>query len=343
MADNLRLWEIDVAFRRPLATRAGTIRSRSSVIVAVDTLTSTGWAEAPAFPSGRFGTAADAFDALNDPSGWIDGLPTVPIASAALQSARADAAARSAGVPLHEHIGASGDPVPARHPIGLLDPDDTPIEAAWLQSHGVVAVKVKIEPGHDADAIRALREALPHLDIGVDANGAYDDPADPVFSELERLDVSFVEQPFHPTDLASHADLRARSRMAVCLDESVTDLRSAEAALEADAADQVAVKLNRAGPNTLDELRRLCSSAGVGVQLGGTFDTSIGRRHLLAAATLPGVVDAAVGPPAAYLTDDLAPYPPVVGGTVRPEGSPGIGAEPDPAQLDAIASRTSKS
>lgn len=299
-----------------------------------------GWSEAPAFPSGRYGSAADAFDDLADPGGWVGDTPNVPIASAAHQAARADRMARTFRVPLHRHLGASGEPVVARHPIGVADAADAEREATWLRTHGIVAVKLKVSPGSDIEPVAALRRAMAGLDIGVDANASYTDPSDPVFEALDALDVSFVEQPFPGGDLASHAALRARVRMAVCLDESITSIADVRHAIEAGAADQVAVKSNRLGLAALTEIRHLCQTAGVGVQLGGTFDTSIGRRHLLAAAGLPGIVDAAVGPPAAYLADDVGDYPALSGGMVRPDDADGIGIEPDAAVLDEIALRS---
>lgn len=341
MRQRLRLWEIEVPFRRPLRTAQGDLTVRHSVILALDSNDSTGWAEAPAFPSGRFGTAADAFDDLSDPAGWVGDTPNVPIASAALQGARADSLARSVHIPLHRHLGSSGSPVVARHPIGVSDPVFAEREATWLQTHGITAAKVKVAPGHDVDVVRAFRAAIPDLDIGVDANGSYDDPDDPALTALDELDVSFVEQPFAAHDLAAHTILRSRTRMSVCLDESITNIADVRQVIALGAADVVAIKLNRLGLEALTEILRLCRSAGVGVQLGGTFDTSIGRRHLLAAAGLPGIVDAAVGPPSAYLETELAPYPQLVRGMVEPDPSPGIGIDPDTELLDDIALRSS--
>lgn len=339
MTPRLRLWEIEVQFLSPLATATGTHLGRRSVIVALDHDGSVGWGEAPAFPSGRAGTAEAAFTALCQPEGWIDGLPPVPIAAAALQAARADAAARSAGVPLHRHLGASGRPVPARIPLGILDGEGAVAAASRLADRGVRAVKVKVAPDREVGPVGVLREALPGLDIGVDANGSYRDPDDDRLAALDAMGISFIEQPFPADDLGSHAALRRCMRAVVALDESVPDEAAVRRALAAGAAGRVAVKPNRVGLTAFRAILDLCSAAGVGVQVGGTFDTAIGRRHLLALATLPGVEDAAVGPPDGYLASDLAPYPDVVDGTVAPEEVPGIGIDPDTELLDRTCAR----
>lgn len=339
MTPRLRLWEIEVQFLSPLVTATGTHTVRRSVIVALDAEGSVGWGEAPAFPSGRAGTAEAAYATLCRPEIWIDGLPPVPIAAAAMQAARADAAARSAGVPLHRHLGASGRPVPARTPLGILDREQAAAEATRLTGRGVRAVKVKVAPDRELEPVGVLREGVPGLDIGVDANGSYRDPGDDRLTALDAMGVSFIEQPFPAEDLDSHAALRRRLQAVVALDESVPDEAAVRRALAAGAAGRVAVKPNRAGLAALRAILDLCSAAGVGVQVGGTFDTAIGRRHLLALATLPGVDDAAVGPPNGYLAADLAPYPDAVDGAVAPEEAPGIGIDPDTELLDRTCIR----
>ncbi len=339
MSERLTLIEVEVEFRRPLATVTGTFPTRRSVLVGIEDAGTTGWGEAPAFPSGRFGSADEAFADLAAPAGWSHGEPTVPIARAAIQAARADVGARRAGRPLYEWLGASGAPVAARHPIGLLDPDLAEQEADWLDTHNITAVKVKIAPGHDLEPLAKLREALPALDIGVDANGSYRDPGDPVFPGLADLGVSFIEQPLPPGDLASHRLLREELDVPVCLDESIGSVNDVAAALEAGAADQLAIKLNRHGLTALKAILGMARRLDVGVRVGGTFDTSIGRRHLLAAAGLPGVVGAAVGPPAAYLANDVADYPAVVAGSIAPTDATGLGTEPDARALERLELR----
>jgi len=339
MTQRLTLVEIEVEFRQPLATVAGTFSTRHSVLVRIEEAGIIGWGEAPAFPSGRFGSADEAFADLAEPAGWSHGEPTVPIARAAVEAARADLSARNAGRPLYDWLGSSGDPVVARHPIGLLDPNLAEQKAAWLDTHGFTAVKVKIAPGHDLEPIRTLRAALPTLDIGVDANGSYREPDDPVFAGLAEARVSFIEQPLAPGDLAAHRLLRQRLDVPVCLDESIGSIADVAPVLAAEAADQLAIKLNRHGLSDLMEALELAADHNVGVRIGGTFDTSIGRSHLLAAAGLPGVIGAAVGPATGYLIDDVADYPALVAGSVAPTDTAGLGTEPEAQALERLELR----
>jgi L-alanine-DL-glutamate epimerase-like enolase superfamily enzyme len=80
--------------------------------------------------------------------------------------------------------------------------------------------------------------------------------------------------------------------------------------------------------------------AGVAVKAGGTFDSAIGRHHVLAFATLAGVTDAEAGPPSGYLIDPIAFYPEFSAGTITPVDAPGIGIDPDPQRLETASVRS---
>ncbi|MEX2322483.1 MAG: enolase C-terminal domain-like protein [Acidimicrobiia bacterium] len=323
------LYEIRVPFRDPLVTRDGTHAERRSILVRVSDGTHAGWGEAAAFPSGRFGTADEAWEALRslDPNT----LPAVPIASAAVQAARADMEARRAGVPLHRFLGGRRRAVAARHTVGLVDDLRSVIRRLeGIVSGGVRRIKVKVTPGADIEPVLGLRAAFPHLDIAVDANGSYDDPFDIAFDALDHLGVSVIDQPFPSDALDAHAALRRRGlTMQVCLDESIASVASAVTAMAAHAADIVSVKVGRMGFEASRAILASGRATGTGFKVGGTFDTAIGRRHLLAFATLAGVTDAEVAPPSGYLAADIAEYPALDDGTITPDDAPGIGVEPD--------------
>jgi len=339
--DRIRLFDVDLRFRQPLATPDGVYTGRRSVIVALDGNGHTGWGEAPTFPSGRWGTIDQVWEALAafDPAG--DSLPDTPVAAAGLQAALADLAARRAGLPLYDYLGGSRTAVTARGTVGFADePGDTVARIGALTAAGVRAVKLKIGPGRDLVPVQEVRRAFPHLDISVDANGQYSSAADPVFAGLDDLGVTLIEQPLPSGDLAGLRDLRGRIRAAVCVDESIRSVGDAGAILDAGAADVLSVKVNRLGLAAWRQILRLAIPAGVGVKIGGTFDTAIGRRHLLAAATLDGVVDAEIAPPTGYLRDDFASYPPLIAGAVTPEAVPGIGTEPSLAEIERLMVRS---
>lgn len=333
------LYEIRVPFRDPLVTGDGTHTDRRSILVRVSDGTHAGWGEAAAFPSGRFGTADEAWDALQalEPNT----VSAVPIASAAMQAARADLEARRAGVPLHRFLGGRRRTVAARHTVGLVDDLRSVLRRLeGLVDEGVRNIKVKVTPGADIEPVLGLRAAFPQLDIAVDANGSYDDPNDIAFDALDHLGVSVIDQPFPADALDAHAALRRRPlAMRVCLDESIASVASAVTAMAAHAADIVSVKVGRMGLKASRAILASARATGTGFKVGGTFDTAVGRRHLLAFATLAGVTDAEVAPPSGYLAADVAEYPPLEDGTVTPDDAPGIGVEPEMERVEELLVR----
>lgn len=334
------LHEVVLRFSEPLVTGDGSFDTRRSVLVGVSEDGMTGWGEAPAFPSGRWGTAEAAWDALTDPAVAAGGLPVPPIASAAVEAARADLGARLEGVPLHRSLGGPTRPVAARHTLGLFDsPDHLVAKIGQLVAEGITSFKIKVRPGWDVDYVAEVRRTFPRIDLSVDANGSYHDPHDIVFDRFGEAGVDLVEQPFRPDDLASHAALTARRVVPVCVDETIRSVADARGVLAAHAADLMSLKANRLGLSSTLQILSMCHQAGVGVKIGGTFDSAIGRRHLLAIAVLDGVVDAEVSPPGGYLAADVASYPPLIAGSVTPDDAPGIGADPIQGLLDDLEVR----
>ena len=339
MIERLHLHEIEVEFSDPLVTADGTFHSRRSVLVGAEAGGIVGWGEAPAFPSRRWGTADAAWDAL-ETSALSDGEHLPPIAEAALQAARADLDARTAGVPLHRRLGGTGHPVAARHTLGLVEEPAALVQKVdAVVGTGIGAVKLKVRPGWDREHVGAVRDAFPRLDISVDANGTYRDPRDPVFDALAGLGVSLIEQPFAADDLDAHASLRREGTLRVGVDEAIRSAGDARRVIQAFAADVVSVKVNRLALEPARRILDLAREEGVEVKVGGTFDTSIGRRLLLAFATLDGVTDAEIAPPGGYLVTDVADYPPLIAGNITPDESPGIGAAPDRERLAGLEKR----
>jgi O-succinylbenzoate synthase len=335
----LHLHEVAVTFHHPLVTADGTYSERRSVLVGYEDGGVVGWGEAAAFPSGRWGTADQAWRALQ--SGDPSRVAAMPLASAALQAAQRDHEAGRRGIPLCVALGGTMRPVRARLSTGLAENPDALVAAVGrLVTAGATAVKVKVQPGLDVAPITSLRAAYPDLAISVDANGGYTDPDDPVFPALDGLGVDLIEQPLAPGDLPGCARLRPHIAAAVCLDEEIRTVDDANRVLAAGAADVISLKIMRLGFDTALAILEQCRSAGVGVKAGGTFDTAIGRHHVLAFATLDGVVDAEAGPPNGYLVDPLAPYPSFVNGSITPLDAPGIGSDPDPERLAAATVRS---
>ena len=108
------------------------------------------------------------------------------------------------------------------------------------------------------------------MDLRIDANGAW-----PAAEALARLDalapyrISCVEQPVAHGELAALAELRRQARVPVMLDESLTSLADAQAAIAAGACDLFNIRLSKCG-GFLASLRLAAAAHGarLGYQLG---------------------------------------------------------------------------
>src|SRR5215469_12317196 len=97
-----------------------------------------------------------------------------PMAKAALEMAVLDAELRSTGVSLAEHLGAVRTEVDCGVSVGIHeDPAELVDVVSGYLSDGYRRIKLKIEPGHDVESVRAVRERFPEILLQVDANTAY--------------------------------------------------------------------------------------------------------------------------------------------------------------------------
>jgi L-alanine-DL-glutamate epimerase-like enolase superfamily enzyme len=135
-----------------------------------------------------------------------------------LDTALWDLNARSAGLPLHLYLGANvSEAVPAYASGGYYLPGKTPKmlgqELAGYVKAGFRAVKMKVgrlSPKEEEARIRAAREAVgPEVHLMLDANNAWSDvpTALTYMKRYEPYDPYWMEEPFGPDDIDSHAKL----------------------------------------------------------------------------------------------------------------------------------------
>jgi len=120
-------------------------------------------------------------------------------------------------------------------------------EALRWAADGFSTFKLKVGPGEDVGAVRAVREALgPQARIRVDANATWDvETARRVLDELAPLGIELVEQPV--ATLTEMAALAAETPVPLAADESVASLAEAERAAALGACEFTGVKLSKVG------------------------------------------------------------------------------------------------
>ena len=146
-------------------------------------------------------------------------------------------------------------------------------KALVRRAYGFRDCKVKVGTAGDDDAarLRTIRRwSGPRMDLRLDANEAWhaDELLDR-FEPLRALGISSIEQPVPHEEVWRLAELRKSLRVAVMLDESLTSMADAEAAIAGRTCDLFNIRLSKCG-GFLNSLRlaAAANAAGLGYQLG---------------------------------------------------------------------------
>jgi muconate cycloisomerase len=153
----------------------------------------------------------------------------------------------------------------------------------WVYRFAQVKVKVGIEGCDDVYRLRTIRRRLGRgVDLRVDANEAWrPGEAAERIAELEPFGITSVEQPVAHADVAALAEVRARVRTPIMLDESLCGRIDAERAIAGRTCDLFNLRLSKCG-GFIPSLRlaQFARQHGLGYQLG----CQVGETALLSAA-----------------------------------------------------------
>lgn len=212
------------------------------------------------------------------------------MAKAVVENALCDLFSKAAGVSLSSWLGGVRREIEVGVSLGIA-----PTAAATVENvrrhveQGYRRIKLKIEPGTDADRLSAVRDAFPNIILTADANGAYQVADTEKLLALEPFGLDYIEQPLHFEDLVEHAELARKMKTPICLDESIRSAADARAALALEACRVINVKIGRVGGHSeAQEIHRIATEAGVPLWCGGMLEAGVGRAHNIAIASLPG-------------------------------------------------------
>lgn len=155
---------------------------------------------------------------------------TVMRALSALDIALWDLNAKTVGLPLHKYLGAVElETVPAYASGGYYLDGKTPQhlgeEMASYVDKGFRAVKMKtgrLSPAEEEARLKAAREAIgPDVELMMDCNNAWQDVTQAMqyIRRFEQYDPYFIEEPFGPDDIDSHAKLARLTRLPIATAE----------------------------------------------------------------------------------------------------------------------------
>jgi L-alanine-DL-glutamate epimerase-like enolase superfamily enzyme len=276
--------------------------------------------------------------------------PQVPhVASAVVENALLDGMARSKKIPVAELLGGAWCPAVDTNQCLFWSPDQTFDRlAARFLSEGFRQLKVRIAiASFEADLARLqrLRERVgPSVSIAVDANGAWSaDEAVERLPQLERFDLSYVEQPTHSGDWDAFDRVLKRTAIPLMLDEGLASDGDIDrlAAIGAPALAHLKI-VKMGGPSAVIGAMRRLSSAGVGVMIGqmneGAMATAITAHCAMALKPRYAELYGCYG-----LVDDVTRGVTYANGAISVPNAPGLGVTFDAARCREVwAERVTK-
>jgi O-succinylbenzoate synthase len=263
------------------------------------------------------------------------------MAKHAVETALLDAQLRAEGVSFAEYFGATKTRVPSGVSVGIMDSIDELLGFVddYLKQ-GYVRIKLKIEPGWDYHAVKAVRDAFGYdVPLQVDANTAYTRDDFDLLKRLDEFNLLLIEQPLNEEDVLGHAKLAEYIETPVCLDESIVSADIARDAIELGAVEIINIKPSRVGGYLESvKIHDVAVANNIPVWCGGMLETGIGRAANLALAAMPGFT--VVGDTSAssrYFETDLTEPFGLQDGHIQVPTKPGIGVEPIPELIERFA------
>jgi O-succinylbenzoate synthase len=360
--DQIEIRHVEMPLVQPFETSFGREEVRQTIVVAVRGEGLTGWGEAAtsAGPWYEYETVETCWyvlgeflgplvigrevDTPQDAARLMAPVRGHQIAKMGLEAAIWDLLGKAQGRSVSQLLGGTRQRVAVGVSIGVQDSVPALLEriaAFWAQ--GYSRIKIKIRPGWDVEVVAQVRARFPDVPLMADANSAYTLADAERLAALDEFELMMIEQPLAHDDLVDHAELQRRLRTPICLDESVTSLAAARAALALGSGRIVNIKPGRVGGLTVARaIHDLCLAHDVPVWCGGMLETGIGRAHNVALASLPGfVLPGDISGSARYFHEDIVEPPFVANedGTMNVPRGPGIGVEVMAARLHRATRR----
>jgi O-succinylbenzoate synthase len=238
------------------------------------------------------------------------------MAKATVENALIDLIAKRRVVPLHDFLGYPRRPIPSGISIGIQESVEALLDAVTeAVQTGYHRVKMKIQRGKDIAMVAAVRERFPDIALMVDANGDYTLMDAAHLRQLDKFNLTMIEQPLSYNDIFEHSLLQRQLTTPLCLDESIHDFADARAALTMGSCRILNLKQGRVG-GLMESLRIVdyAMERGIPVWSGGMDETGIGRAVNIHLQTHPGFsLPGDTSETSRYFTEDIVGPPVVLG------------------------------
>jgi O-succinylbenzoate synthase len=260
------------------------------------------------------------------------------MAKAAIEGAVWDLYAKMQNASLSSLLGGTKTEIDVGVSIGIKDSFEETLKSIEDRlEEGYKRFKLKIKPGWDVELIDAVRKVYPEIPLMADANSAYTLQDIDRLAALDDYRLMMIEQPLAYNDIIDHAELQARLKTPICLDESIHSLDDARKAIKLGSCKIINIKIGRVGGLTQSrKIHDLCQENDIPLWCGGMLESGIGRAHNIAITSLPNFTlpgDTAAS--SLYWAEDIIePEVIVENGTIIVPTSPGIGYEPSMEKIN---------
>ncbi len=294
----------------PFKTANGIENYEEHIIIKVESKNLIGWGEcvAQSNPSYTYETVGTAwyvlsefiipkilnsdFNYLNEiilTWQWIRGHN---MAKAGIEAALQDLFAKKVNVSLAKHLGGNKNKIEAGVSVGLQSSNKELLKKIYgYLNEGYKRIKIKIKPGKDIELVSSIRKEFPDILLQADGNSSYQLSDINIFKELDNYNLLMIEQPLAHDDIYQHSKLQKLIKTHICLDESITSLNDAIAAIELGSCKIINIKPGRVGGFTeAKKIHDYCQEKKIPVWHGGMLESGIGRAGNIALASLPNFV-----------------------------------------------------
>ncbi len=308
--ERIDLREIHMRLRAPFETSFGAVENRRILLVQARADGISGWGEGtatetPVYISETIDTTwivlrdfliprvlGKQIDSAHDVPELLKPIRGNEMAKAVLETAVWHLESVARNLPLHQTLGGTLKEIPCGVSLGIQTTIDRLLAMVEKEvAAGYQRIKLKIKPGKDIAVVREVRRHFPGIKLSVDANSAYSLSDVDHLKQFDECQLLMMEQPLEWDDIYRHSLLQTQIATPICLDESIHNLRHAQAAVEMGACRVVNVKLGRVGGHAeASRIQAYCSQSGIPVWCGGMIESGVGRAHNIAMSTQPGFV-----------------------------------------------------
>jgi o-succinylbenzoate synthase len=322
----IKLHVIDIPMKKSFTTGFGTIVSRPTIIVKLETTEGLiGWGECPPLPFPMY--KPETIDTcmivikkyiapliLNKEFSTIEEF--VALYSQIKGNLFAKAGVETAVWPILSQIenksvtkllGGTQKEIKVGISVGIGSLEETLQKIQKGLDANTHRVKLKIKPGWDVELVKQVRKKFGDIVLMVDGNSSYTLKNIETLKKLDDFDLLMIEQPLGDEDIIDHSILQKELKTPICLDESIANAEDARKAIYLKACKIINIKPGRVG-GLLEskKIHDVCQKNNIGVWCGGMKESGVGKALNIAVASMSNFIyPADMSPAQLDFVDDI--------------------------------------